>query len=194
MAKTTADMIKEFGIHIGELAGDEVREQVIAGSEAITPKTKPDVVSLWMKGAVDRLDTLADETTAQKIMETCGENCAWINHKVIERARDRRLKFKTEEDFVAAELKKPGSGTRLERDGNNFFQYYMPANFSHPMRCFCALFRGLPEDQVVSKTYCQCSQAFIRTLWSEALGRPVKVEVLESVVNGGKECKFRIEI
>lgn len=194
MAKTTKDMIMAFGGQVGDIAGSAVQEQVMAGSEKITAKTSPEGISLWMQGALDRLDALADESARLQIMETCGANCASINRQVIERARARRMKFKSEEEFIAAEVKKPGKGTRLERDGNVLYQIYMPASFSRPMRCFCALFRGLPEDQVVSKTYCHCSKAFIRTLWSEALGRPVKVELLESAVSGAKECKFRIEI
>jgi hypothetical protein len=127
-------------------------------------------------------------------MENCGTNCAHVNRTPIERGKARRAKHATEEDFLAAEIRKPQTGTRLERDGNILYQIYTPTTFSHPMRCYCGLLRGLPEGVQVSPTYCRCSGAFVRTYWSEVLGRPVKVDVLETAITGSTECRFRITL
>ena len=59
------------------------------------------------------------------------------------------------------------------------------------MRCFCSLLRGLPAEETESATYCQCSKGFVRKMWERVLGRPAKVEVLETAVTGAKECKFK---
>jgi hypothetical protein len=60
MAYTAVDMIQEFGEQVGQLAGDEVRERLMAGAEALSNKTKPGEISLRMKGAVERLDAAGD--------------------------------------------------------------------------------------------------------------------------------------
>jgi hypothetical protein len=44
----------------------------------------------------------------------------------------------------------------------------------------------------MSRTYCHCSKAFVRTLWEAVMGRPVSIELLESAVSGSGECRFRI--
>jgi hypothetical protein len=51
---------------------------------------------------------------------------------------------------------------------------------------------GLPEGETMSVTYCQCSRAFVQTVWEAALGRPVQVDLLSSAVSGSDECRFRI--
>ena len=62
------------------------------------------------------------------------------------------------------------------------------------MRCYCALVKALPEDEMVSPTYCHCSKAFVRTLWEAILGRPVAVEPVSSALSGASECEFEIKV
>jgi hypothetical protein len=66
-------------------------------------------VARWVAGAIDRLDQAAPTETASAIMEACGANCAAVNDGAIA----RRQKYRSEEEFLAAELKKPMAGTRL---------------------------------------------------------------------------------
>ena len=194
MGYTTVDMIREFGAQVERCAGTHVRERVMAGADELTAKTRPERTALWMKQAVERLDGLVDAPTRGCIMEACGANCSRVNQRVMDRARTRRLKYSSEEEFLAAEQRKPSAGTRLERDGAVLYQTYMPQAYSHPMRCFCGPMRALPEVEVASPTYCLCSQAFVRAFWEGVLGRPVRVEVLETALTGAPECRFRITL
>ncbi len=194
MAKSTLGMIEQFGHEVEAVAGEPVRKQIMTGAESLTPKSKPEAIALWVRDAIERLDRLADENDRVTIMENCGTNCAHLNSTPIERGKARRAKHATEEDFLAAEIRKPQVGTRLERGGNILYQIYTPAAFSHPMRCYCGLLRGLPEGVQISPTYCRCSGAFVRTYWSEVLGRPVKIDVLETAITGSAECRFKIAL
>jgi len=166
----------------------------MAGTESLTPKTRPAEIALWVRDAIDRLDRLAAEDARSKVMENCGVNCAHANGTVVQRGKARRAKHATEETFPAAKVRKPPTGTRLERDGDIRYQVYTPAAFSHPMPCYCGLLRGLPEGVQVSPTYCHCSRAFVRTYWSEVLGRPVAVDALETAITGSTECRFKIAL
>jgi hypothetical protein len=177
---------------VEQFAGKTIAMKVMEGSEQITEKTGKRKIAEWVKKAMEKLDALVDEKTRVQIMQNCGYNCAKKNSKVIERAVARRKKYASIEEFLEAEQQKPMKGTRLAREGNVLYQFYTPQAFTKPMRCYCGLLRGLPNEETVSKTYCNCSRGFVEKFWENVLGRPVKVDLMQSVVSGDKECKFAI--
>ena len=187
-------MLDQLSGEIEAAAGAGVREQVMAGKESLKPGTDPAKIALWVQEAIIRLDQLTPLEVRTGIMERCGANCAKLHASVLTRAKARRKKFTTEEDFLAAELKSPARGTRLERQGNILYQIYTPQAFTRPVRCYCGLLRDLPQGETVSATYCNCSKAFTKAVWEAALGRPVQVEILESAVTGSSVCRFRIDL
>lgn len=190
MTEDDVGIITEIGRIVGQFAGEEVKKKIMEGSEQ-TAGASPDEVAHWLKNAINKLDTLADEETREKIMEICGFNCAEMNKSHIEKALAKREKFKTLEDFLNAEEKNPSRGTRLVREGDIIYQYYDPRS-SFNVRCFCSVWRGLPDDETVSPTWCQCSKGFVMKLWEAYLGKPARVELLESSISGAKECRFAI--
>jgi predicted hydrocarbon binding protein len=180
--------------NIEHFAGEEVSKKVMEGSEDVTEKTDKKKVALWTKGAMERLDSLVDEKTRIQIMNNCGSNCAEINKRVIQKAIKRRKKFKTIEEFLKAEQEKPQKGTKIVKEGNQMFHIYTPQSFTHPMRCYCGLIRALPKDTTMSKTYCRCSEGFIKKYWETIMEKPVKVELIESAISGASECKFAVQL
>jgi hypothetical protein len=180
--------------NIEHFCGEAVSKKVMEGSEEITEKTDKKKTALWTKGAMERLDSLVDEKTRTQIMNNCGSNCAEINKRVIEKAKARRKKYQTPEEFLKAEQEKPQKGTKLAREGNVLYHFYNPQAFSFPMRCYCGLLRALPKDVTVSSTYCHCSEGFVKKYWESVLERPVKVELLQSAISGASECKFAIHL
>jgi len=192
LGKTKHGMLKSLEKNIESLAGEAVSKKVMEGSEEITEKTDKRKIAEWVKDAMGRLDALANEKIRVQIMENCGYNCAEVNRKFVERAKARRKKFKTVDEFLEAEQRKPMTGTRLVREGKILYQFYTPRAFTRPMRCYCALLRGLPDDEKVSVTYCHCSKGFVKKFWENVLERPVRVELVQSAVSGASECKFTI--
>ena len=180
--------------NIEHLAGEAVCKKVMEGSEEITEKTDKKKIALWTKGAMERLDSLVDEKTRIQIMNNCGSNCAEINTRVIEKAKARRKKYKTTEDFLKAEQEKPQRGTKLFREGKVLYHFYTPQAFTVPMRCYCSLLRALPKDFTVSPTYCHCAEGFVKKYWESILERPVKVALLQSANSGASECKFAVQL
>jgi hypothetical protein len=192
MAKTKHGMLVVLEKNIEVLAGKQIAKKVMEGSENITEKTDKRKIAEWVKKAMEKLDASVNEDARIKIMENCGHNCANVNKKVIQRAKARRSKFRSLDEFLAAEQKKPMSGTRLVRERNTLTQYYTPQAFTRPMRCYCSLLRGLPNDETVSSTYCHCSKGFVEKFWEGVLEKPVKVDLLQSAISGASECKFVI--
>ena len=191
MAKKHPAMINELGRNLEEFAGEKARKKVLKGSENLEPFLDPKKISMWVKGAMERLDKLADEKIRNQIMERCGLSCA-ESSETIEIVVAKRRKYKALGKFLEAEKKKLLPGMRLERDGRILYQYYMPRSFSPPMRCFCSLFEGLPAGEKISPTYCQCSKGFVMKMWESILGKPVKVDVIATTLTGAEECKFKI--
>ena len=179
---------------VEHLAGKTIATKVMEGSEQITEKTDKRKTAEWVKNAMEKLDALVDEKTRVRIMQNCGYNCAKKNSKVIERTVARRKKYASADEFLEAAQRKPMKGTRLTREGDTLYQFYTPQAFTRPMRCYCGLLRGLPNEETVSKTYCNCARGFVEKFWENVLGKPVKVDLMQSVVSGDKECKFAIHL
>jgi hypothetical protein len=194
MSSRIAGQIQEIGGRIEEFAGKKVRDKVMVGSEKAAKSTDRAQIALWVKEAIDRLDAASTPEKCSQIMTACGHSCIVHNARLAQGIKARRQKFKTEEDFLKAEAKKPIKGTRLEIKGNTLIQYYTPHTYSTPRRCFCGLMFALPEEVNASPTYCQCSRGFVEKFWEGALGRPVQVEVKETCMTGAEECKFIIHI
>ena len=47
-------------------------------------------------------------------------------------------------------------------------------------------------DVTLTATFCNCSAGFHKKPWEVALGKPVRAEVLESVLKGDERCRFAI--
>lgn len=70
----------------------------------------------------------------------------------------------------------------------------MPRSMARLVRRYRPLLRELPDDETVSLTYCQCSKGFVEKVWGKALGRPVRVELIDSYAAGAPQCKFAIHL
>ncbi len=186
--------IREIGANVLQLAGEKTAREVMNGGDRIRAHAQPAEIAAWVKGAMERLDRLVDQPTRTQIMLNCGYNCGRANITAVERALKRRSRFKNEEEFLAAEIARPPVGTRLERRGSTLHQFYTPQTFTHPMRCYCSLLRGLPANVTVSRTYCQCSRGFVQKYWEAVLDRPLQVELVASSVTGASECEFAIHL
>lgn len=189
------DPIREIAGQINRFAGVAVSSQVMQGSYEMLAAADPVKAALWIKEAMDRLDTLADKHTREQIMAACGRKCQSMNKKVTEEMKARRLEATTEEEFLATVLEpRADTGARYERDGDALIQYYTPRKYSKNLRCYCSLTRGLPEGVIASPTYCECSRAFVQVHWEVVLGRPVKVALGKTAISGEDECQFFIHL
>jgi len=83
----------------------------------------------------------------------------------------------------------PKSGTLLE---------YMKEKDPEKKRalyCHCPLIReAIGTKTKISSAYCYCGAGFYKGIWEYILQQPVKVEVLESVLNGGEVCRIAIRL
>lgn len=177
-------MGKQYDILTEQLdanAGIDIREQILQGHDEIVSATKLKQAK-WWKAAMERMDALVDEPTRTKIMEQCGWCCAWGSRA--DKIRAFRKKTPTIEEFYARlqKLLNPGVGT--ERDG---FTIYV----SYP-KCYCGRVNATKEP--ISITHCHCSKGYWVAMFTTALGKPVRVDVLQTIINGADSCRFAVHI
>jgi len=195
LAEMIAGPIGEIGERTKQFAGIAVSNIVLQGSDQVLAAADPVKAALWVREAIDRLDTLAGKKSCEKIMAACGRKCQSMNKKVTEEMKARRLEAASEEEFLATVLEpRQDTGVRYERNGDALIQYYTPRKYRKGLRCYCGLMRSLPEDANASPTYCQCARAFVQVHWEVVLGRPVNVELGATALTGSRECKFTIHL
>lgn len=54
--------------------------------------------------------------------------------------------------------------------------------------CNCPL-----SEKINNPVLCHCSQGNSRAMWSAFFGKPVEIEIVETILRGGKECAFKIK-
>jgi hypothetical protein len=107
MAKMIAGQIEEIGGRIEQFAGKDISQKVMEGSDKIAVSSDMKKVSLWVKNAMEGLDTSVSPKKSKEIMVACRHNCSLIHDRIIQAAKARRQKFSTEDAFLQAELKNP---------------------------------------------------------------------------------------
>jgi len=192
MTKKDIEMIQEINRNIEAFTDENVCRNIMKNFNNLKPGSSKKEIADFVKKMMNRLDSSVEKKTRIQIMEKCGINCAEVNKNFIKKFVDRRNKYSSINEFLESENKKPFKGTRLEKDGNIVYHFFTPRSYTTPMRCYCSLLGGLPDDESISSTYCHCSKALVKKLWETVLNKPVKVEFLGSVIAGAEECKFKI--
>ena len=171
------------------VADKDVKMKVLEGIEKINANSSEGEVVRWYQGAMERLDAMVDERTGALVMEHCGFSCARGNKSHIDAGVKTRKKYTSIDEYLEGEAK----ALSIVREGNIIIQTYKPqATFN--VRCYCSLIRGLPADETISLTYCNCSKGFVKKLWEAVLEKPVQVELMQSVMSGAPNCKFRVHM
>ena len=93
------------------------------------------------------------------------------------------------------------------RDGDNVIITKIPYMAKHYLAetdkrkrnyyyCHCPWVREalLHEDQPVDPIFCNCSGGYYKNFWEAVLDQEVEIELLESVLKGDDQCKFKLEL
>ena len=145
----------------------------------------------WIRRFMNVLDETLEEPTRARVMASNGRACfrEWM---ASEGRTITPVPFETWAERVKA---RPPDGS-LRVDGNViYFEYTGSAETggAAPERvCLCPMVESKPTG--LSRTYCQCSVGYVREMHEQKFGRPVRVELLDSVLYGGARCRFKITV
>jgi hypothetical protein len=112
------------------------------------------------------------------------------------------------EDDLVEEIMSRGWGLAGVRKGNTIIATKIPKSGDlveylkekdrgkrRALYCHCPRIReAIGSDTKISPTYCYCGAGFYKRIWEYVLQQPVKVELLESVLQGDEVCKVAIHL
>ena len=195
--------------NLERVLGKETRREVMRGSDELALSSTVDKRFQWVKGVIERLNKLADEGQKYDILSSCAhifpgeqiEKLKVIYEKARNKTDDPRKAIDAVIEFMGED---PGWGERPLRKENVIYstkqprdpQGYEKAKSDAEKRrayCFCPLVRN-HLDKGMSNTFCYCGAGWYRQQWEGAIGKPVRIEVVKSVLNGDDVCRFAIHL
>ncbi|MBU7043925.1 MAG: hypothetical protein HXS47_10070 [Theionarchaea archaeon] len=157
--------------------------RIMKDAHAFPTYTYPEKAA-YMKTVIERLENSAGIDVAENIMKGCGYKCCGKTSQ--NRARTL-MKESTSLEECIEKLNKTGlGGGRLTmQDSHTITGGYD--------RCYCG---QVKHTRVLfpSLTYCHCSTGWYAQLFETILGRPVAVDILQSIICGADSCEFVIHL
>jgi predicted hydrocarbon binding protein len=133
----------------------------------------------WIKSLMDGLDNQVDEQTRTAILENCGRNC--IPRSFIDRVK---AQCKNTEDLDALLDDMGQIWSHVHKEGDHLSVVYD--------KCYCPLVKAYPDK--LSPSFCTCSRGWVKELFESVMGRPVEVQLEQSVRQGDPICKFSVRL
>jgi len=176
---------------LSSLQAEEPKQAAPQVTEPPRSEKRMEFAEGWVKRFFDAVDGTLDKETRKKLMMANGKACylAWIADT------KQTIKSVTLERFRKWITDKVKDGS-YRIDGNAIYFRYVSAaetgQASAEGACLCPLVESKPAG--LSSTYCQCSVGYVKAMHELLLNRPVEVELVDSVLMGGKRCQFKLTV
>ncbi len=198
-----------FDHHLDRVMGGVVRDAVMEGGDRIFLESTTSERFAWTKTAVDRLDQVADDFQCYEVLSSCShvfprEQAEKLRAVYLD-AYERKPDVHKAVDAVIAFMKEdPGWRQKVVREGSIVYTTKNPSNPEAYARaetdlekkqayCFCPIVSAY-IDEGMSPTFCYCSAGFERKQWEVALGKAVRIDIVQSLLKGDSQCQFAIHL
>lgn len=138
----------------------------------------------WINVVLAEINEL-DSEQGIKILEKCGRGCA-KSHGLPEEAQKIRSEVddKNNYELLFKMYKERVYNTpRLYKEGNVIYLEYH--------ECGCPL---VNSGEINNSFFCNCTRGYTKERFETLFGKPLKVELLQSMLKGDKICKQAITI
>jgi hypothetical protein len=142
--------------------------------DPMTQKSK--FIHDWILNLMENMDEHLDEKEKINLMEQCGRACAEKH------AKAEAMKHKGDLDGWLDQFKKWVGSDNVQMEDNGVRVVYS--------KCLCPIVQDRPP--LMSKTYCNCSRGWLLETFETVLGKPVEVKMEDSIMQGGKLCRFLV--
>jgi predicted hydrocarbon binding protein len=156
--------------------------KLIEGCGKIDSSSSPVKKAEFAKCLMDNFERQFPENVRIKVMENCGRRC--IGVPTIEKAKGIKRNTKNLAELIDGLNKQHIGGGRLKLENNKINVEYG--------KCYCGMVSKTKER--FSSTYCNCSRGYLQELFEQIFEKPIKVDLVESVIQGAKSCSFIIYI
>lgn len=154
---------------------------------------KVEFTKTWVSRFFSVLDDQIDPEILNKVMRQNGKLCFTNGTGDIGEIESRSVE---EIDSILTNINRESSSeNNPRREGNSIYFSYTKNPKGLKVAdgfCLCPMVEDGPAK--LSPTFCQCSVGYVELLFKKITGRDVKVELLESLRSGGKQCSFKIEV
>jgi predicted hydrocarbon binding protein len=138
----------------------------------------------YIRNLIKRMKQTIGVPKTYNVLVSCGQKCCSENTR--KKALEIFRESKSLEDFIELLNEHKLGGGRLKlKDKHTITGGYD--------RCYCGMVNKTSK-RFSDMTYCQCSTGWYKQLFETALGRPVKVKLLQSIISGAETCEFEINI
>ena len=149
---------------------------------AVQKDQKPDPVRAfregWIRDFLENLDERFDVKTRVAFLETCGRDCARRGALTMAESCKGDL-----DKFIGLMAGHLGPENAV-RDGRT-------VRFGYA-KCYCPMVADIASK--IPDTWCNCSRGWIMEMFERVTGKPVHVEMLQSVKRGDPTCEFKITV
>jgi hypothetical protein len=197
------DKLAKWNRNIDEHAGPGISEKILEGAEILTDGT-PEQRAEWSRIAMERLAELVPDVEVRERIMT-DRACVFVEEFGEEPLLKLRNIFK--EKGVDAVLETMCQDTykyaKPYRDGNVVYETKNPsdpaafAKAETPYEkqvayCHCPLAKA--AETPVAQPHCCCGGGWYKGIWEFITEKPVRVELLESVMKGDGRCTFAVHL
>ncbi|MFX1511547.1 MAG: GyrI-like domain-containing protein [Promethearchaeota archaeon] len=196
--------------NIGRVLGEKGKQEVLQGLTEPTIETSNDDRVKWIKTILERLKKVTDKDQMYDIVSRCAhvfpkEQISRLRN-IYEttknqsndplKAIDEVIKAMRETPLWFPEPFREDTIIYSEKTPYNPKAYKEAKNDAERRKafCFCPLIREYLEEGIVPDSFCNCSAGWERQQWEGILQRPVKVDVVKSLLKGDITCSFAIHI
>jgi hypothetical protein len=190
---------KRLSDGLARLVGETDAQKIMDGAEKLEALDENGKAA-WVIRAMDKLDArVSDEEAKFEIMTECSCRCyephldELKNLYHITDDIDRLLEAMHGKVFLLPPVRQ-GNMVYITK-APHFPEQYQQATTAEERKyyfCHCDYARAASEE--ISPTYCYCGAGWCRRIWEAVLGRPVRVDITKSVLQGDDVCQFAVHL
>ena len=179
----------------------EKSKNIMKHKELFNIETTQDEKAQWVKAVLKELDSVSNNYQKYDILSSCAHE---FSQKRIDKLRDIYVES-GDIDAVLEEMHKDYLWyENPTRRGSVIYTTKIPFNLEGYKNaktqdekkrkyCHCSLVRDYWNEEI-SPTFCNCSAGWYRQIWEGILKKPVRIEILKTLLKGDEICEFAIHI
>jgi effector-binding domain-containing protein len=197
-----------FEKRVDRVLGEEKKQEVMKGSENISFESPLEDKFHWIKCAIKRLEDIIDENQMYNIISGCThvfpKNLINKMKEVYQEARKDNNPYEAV-DTVLEFMEKDRAWIKIPfREGKVLYATKNPRDPKgqeeakddaerRKAYCFCPVIRN-NLDKKMPFQYCYCGAGWYRQQWEGVFDKPVRIDIVKSVLQGDDRCSFAIHI
>jgi len=149
-------------------------------------------VDVWLPRFFRAMDAQLDEPTRRRVMAANGKACFSEYRPDLK----RRAQPATREEIAAFVARRGKAGGYSMTGDTIVFEYTGSAETGQASPegvCLCPVAEAQRAKRM-SPTFCWCSVGYVKEMHERVFGRPLNVELVQSVLMGHPRCRFRITL